>query len=182
MRQLCGSPEVSNGIGFLHGPMLNRFTERRQADLTSINVKSDYTKRRKMVITEKDAREAATLAARLRLALSTRGMEAIDLAKTIKVKRQTVYYWVDGTTKSIDSDNLHKAAHALGVRAAWLQNGEFPVYETPNMGDDQIQLVGFFDKMTSERRKALMEIAESYASKSETAPTRAVPYKSKVSK
>lgn len=132
-----------------------------------------------MGITEKQAREATTLSARLKLALSTRGMKGIDLARAIKVKRQTVYYWQDGTTKSIDGHNLHKVAKALGVRAAWLQNGDLPIYETPSLGDDHIQLVGFFDKMTPDQRKSLMDIAETFASKAETPPTKAAPYRVK---
>lgn len=132
-----------------------------------------------MAITEKQAREAVTLAARLKLALATRGVGAIDLARAIKVKRQTVYYWMDGTTKAIDSDNLHKAAHFLGVRAGWLQTGESPVYETPAMGEEEIQLVGFFNQLDPEQRKNLMDIAETFAVKAKAPASAAAPYKVK---
>jgi len=163
--------------------MLSGLARTSQADLPLNRVKSSYTTKtpqRIMAITEKQAREAVTLAARLKLALATRGIKGVDLARAIKVKRQAVYYWLDGTTKSIDSDNLHRAASFLGVRAGWLQNGEQPIYETPPMGEEEIQLVGFFQKMDDAQRRNFMDIAEALAVKEKTPATTAPPYRVKV--
>lgn len=132
-----------------------------------------------MHVTEEQLRKATTFSARLKLALAAKGMEPIGLAKAIGARKQTVYYWLKGTTKNPDSINLGRCAARLGVRSEWLQNGELPMFAPPEVGEEEAQLVGYYAKMDPERRKSLMEIAESMAAKSATKPTAAVPYKSK---
>lgn len=131
-----------------------------------------------MEITERQIREATTFAKRLKLALQVNGVESpAAFASKIKVKRQTVYYWLDGTTKNPDSHHVERAAHELGVRSKWLLAGELPIFIQPEAHDeDEIQLVGLFQAMDPTRRKTLLEIAEGMAQKSGR-PTAAAPYK-----
>jgi len=46
------------------------------------------------------------------------------LAKFVGVSRQAVMQWEDGTTKSLDAENLVRAARATGVDSFWLATGE----------------------------------------------------------
>jgi phage repressor protein C with HTH and peptisase S24 domain len=64
-----------------------------------------------------------TLADRLKLALTQAGMKQIDLARGIGITRGAVSLWFNGTTTSLESENLLKAAQILGVSANWLASG-----------------------------------------------------------
>lgn len=162
---------------------VNLLDLRCQADLPLRGVKLPYNKARSMSdVTLEQIRGATTLSARLKLALAAKGMSPASLAKAIQVKRQTVYYWVDGTTRNIDSGNLARAARALGVRPEWLQHGGDVMFPQPELGEEEIQLVGFFQAMSPDKREALMDSARTYAERSQGKPTTAAPYKSKVSR
>lgn len=132
-------------------------------------------------ITEKQLREATTFSKRLKLAMAAKGMGPVAFAKAIGAKRQTIYYWLDGTTKSPDSHHLEKGAGVLGVRPRWLLTGEMPMFMVPQpKDDDEIQLMGFYQTLDPARRKSLLEIAEGMAAKSAAKPTAASPFRAKV--
>lgn len=172
-----------NGLGLLHTPkvkstcrpMSSRFTPYGCQIRLHASIRTP-----RALVTQKQIREAITLAARLKLALAAKGLTSAALAKAIKVKRQTVYYWVDGTTKSIDSDNLAAAAKVLGVRSDWLRDGGDVMYPQPELTEHEVQLVGMFRDLPAEQQKHLMDIAETFATKSAVKPSPATPYRSKV--
>lgn len=133
-------------------------------------------------ITEKQLREATTPAARLKLALLARGMSQPALAKRIGVKRQTVHYWMTGATKNIDSSNLFAVAKVLGIRPRWLVTGELPMYPSPKMDEEAIQLVGYFEAMTPEAKQTLLKAAEAFAASPSVKASPAAPYRTTVRK
>ncbi len=65
-----------------------------------------------------------TLAERIQVALQIAGLKPADLARAAQVSRATVTLWMNGTTQSIDGENLTRAAGALGVSPHWLATGE----------------------------------------------------------
>lgn len=128
-------------------------------------------------ISAKEAAKAITLADRLEIAMRARGIENRNqLAKAIKVTRQTVYYWFGGQTKNIDSVNLMKASAALGVRYEWLLRGEMPVYSADPPTDDELQIIGFYRRMSEEDRMVFMKMARTLAGDSDAKPSKADPY------
>jgi len=63
------------------------------------------------------------------------------LAKLCGVARSTVYLWRDGTTQTLEGDNLLKAARVLGVRPEWLGEGRGPMIQDESM--DNVAEVAF---------------------------------------
>lgn len=67
-----------------------------------------------------------SLKERVAWALKRAGINQAELARRARVGRATVTLWLDGTTKTIEGDNLTRAADALDVNPRWLQTGEGP--------------------------------------------------------
>jgi transposase-like protein len=53
-------------------------------------------------------------------AAAENGYSVADIAKACGIKPQAVYQWMDGTTKSIDGDNLAELCELSGYRAIWI--------------------------------------------------------------
>lgn len=122
------------------------------------------------------AADVATLADRLNAALAGR-MTRAALAKRANVERQTVYYWFDGKTKSIDTPTLLRVANVLGVRAEWLQSGEGPMFQLPTLSDDEMQLVAFYRRIKDPTDQGvLMKMARSLAKDAGGAGDSGYPY------
>lgn len=74
--------------------------------------------------------EDATLAGRIRLGMAQAGLRSVsDLARKMKVNRQTVHRWVDGQGEKLTPEMLFNLADALNVSPKWLALGppESPV-------------------------------------------------------
>lgn len=66
-----------------------------------------------------------TLAERLKIAMAgPPKVRAADLARACGIKPPSVSDWLSGKTKSIDEDNLLKAARFLNVHPWWLASGK----------------------------------------------------------
>ncbi|MFC4158258.1 helix-turn-helix domain-containing protein [Chitinimonas lacunae] len=76
------------------------------------------------------------LSDRISLALKHAGMSQSELARAISIKSPSVNAWLNGRTKSIDGENLIRAAAALKVDATWLATGAGagPVEQDENYG------------------------------------------------
>ncbi len=82
-----------------------------------------------------------TLAERLKAALKEAGISQSELSRRVGVSRSAVSLWCDGTTTSLDGDNLLKTAEVLGISPVWLNTGrgkmkrgenkEIPLYDNP---------------------------------------------------
>lgn len=68
-------------------------------------------------------RENTNLATRLSEALLDAGMQKSELARFCGVSVQSVYGWLNGTTKTVRTPLLLKAAEALNVSSVWLATG-----------------------------------------------------------
>lgn len=66
----------------------------------------------------------STLQNRIAEALRRAKLKPIDLARQVGVTRGTVSQWVNGPTKTIEGDNLMRAARALNEDPHWLATGE----------------------------------------------------------
>ncbi|WP_153903434.1 helix-turn-helix domain-containing protein, partial [Acinetobacter baumannii] len=67
-----------------------------------------------------------TLAERLRYAmeiLPPKKVKGIDLARAVGVKPPSVSDWLSGRSKTMEGENLIKAAKFLGVNPDWLATG-----------------------------------------------------------
>jgi len=67
-----------------------------------------------------------TLSARLRSAMSAKGVKAVDLVRVTGAKPPSVHKWLTGGTKNLKGQNLVKTAEFLGVSDAWLAHGVPP--------------------------------------------------------
>lgn len=75
-------------------------------------------------------REDTTLAGRIKIGMAQAGIHSIaELARRMKLNRQTVHRWVDGQGDKLTPEHLFKLSDALQVSARWLALGppESPV-------------------------------------------------------
>lgn len=68
----------------------------------------------------------SALADRLQECLNDLDIKPAELSRRAKVSKAAVSLWMNGTTKSLEGDNLVKTAAALGVEPRWLQSGLGP--------------------------------------------------------
>lgn len=158
--------------------MVNPLAKSSQADLAAPRVKSVYIAGMAQThLTEQSVAAAVTLADRLKLAMKSRGIvTGAALAKLAIVERQTVYYWLDGTTKNIETITLLRVSRALGVRPEWLLNGELPTYAPPIPTEDETQIIGFYRRMTASDQHVFMKMAKTLAGDSDVPATKDDPF------
>lgn len=68
-----------------------------------------------------------TLAERLRYAMEVlppKKIKGVDLARAVGVKPPSVSDWLSGKSKTMEGENLLKAAKYLGVSPVWLATGK----------------------------------------------------------
>lgn len=65
-----------------------------------------------------------TFAKRIKLAISEAGATKKALSGAVGVSPSAITQWTDGSTKSIEGENLVKAARFLGVSPDWLATGK----------------------------------------------------------
>lgn len=116
------------------------------------------------------------LAERLAVLLKTSALTKAGLGKRLGVTRQTVYYWFNGQTKAIDTETALKLASEFRVRLAWVQNGEEPMYASPELSEDEHQIIAFYKRMSDTDKGVFMKMARTLATDSESKPTRGDPF------
>lgn len=70
--------------------------------------------------------EIKTLAQRLKYAmdiLPSKKIKGVELARAVGVKPPSVSDWISGKSKTMEGENLLKAANFLGVNPIWLASG-----------------------------------------------------------
>lgn len=75
-----------------------------------------------------------TLAERIRHLMEDRGVSAAELAKAAGARRQAVYQWLSGETKTLRGESLMGAARALRANPEWLASGKGDVDAKPAEG------------------------------------------------
>lgn len=68
---------------------------------------------------------------RLKEALATRGMKAIDLSEKLDISRGTISYYLSGKS-SPKADRFNLISQTLNVSEAWLLGYDVPMERTPN--------------------------------------------------
>lgn len=86
------------------------------------------------------AREDATLAGRIRMGMAAAGLRTpAELARRMKINRQTVYRWTDGQGDKLTPEMLFKLSDALGVNPRWLALGPPETPVPPSQLDHETQ-------------------------------------------
>lgn len=120
--------------------------------------------------------DLSTLAARLRFAMDRKRTNANRIEiETGEITRQAVGFMLDGTTTKPTWDKLVLLSAHLGVRTEWLAQGEGAMLPTPQLKDEEIQLIEYYRSMSKLHRKDLCDIAERWADEDDgdgPAPTR----------
>ncbi|TDB28427.1 XRE family transcriptional regulator [Stenotrophomonas sp. ATCM1_4] len=72
-----------------------------------------------------------TLADRLSIAMSKRGMSQAELARRCGVSQPSVHGWLSGKAKFLRGENLLRAASVLNVSEEWLATGQGSMDQRP---------------------------------------------------
>ena len=94
--------------------------------------------------------EMKLLSERVRHARKEAGLTQAEAARQIGVTREAFGQWESGQSKSIKSDNLHKAADTLCVDSRWLAVGE----SSPSV---KKRNEGTLNELSPEERALIME-------------------------
>ena len=103
-----------------------------------------------------------TLGARLRAALAGPPKKSqAALARACGVKPPSVHDWLSGETKTIEGQNLLRAAKFLGVSPEWLTTGKGPkhpgdvaaIEQAPTLTPKQQAWLGLFDGLTARQQE-----------------------------
>ena len=104
----------------------------------------------------------STLGERLALARSEAGLTQEQLASRVGTRQQTITDIETGRQQS--TTKIGSLAHALRVRALWLETGQEPmrfdgVAESPLdlLADDEREVLRLFRKMKPEQRRGLLD-------------------------
>jgi hypothetical protein len=121
--------------------------------------------------------EAASLAGRLKFAMSQRGTNPNKIELSTGIPRQTFYAVLRGQTQNFTYEVLTRVAKHLGVRSEWLARGEMPIHPAPTLKDeDEIQLVYDFRGMSPQHQRDLADIARRWADEDGTEPSPSRPF------
>lgn len=95
-------------------------------------------------------KEMKTLAERLKYAmdiLPSKKIKGVELARAVGVKPPSVSDWLSGKSKTMEGENLLKAAKFLGVNANWLATGNGNAKDKNNLNikEDELTNILFRD-------------------------------------
>lgn len=151
--------------------MVNLLGADCQISLAKASGKSAYIGGMKQATTKKRIATKpteTTLADRLETLLGLNpGLTRAGLAARVGVTRQAAYYWFNGKTRAIDSEAAFKIAEKFGVRAAWLQTGHGAMYASPELTDEEKQIIAFYKRMNDQDKNVLMKMARGLAADSD---------------
>ena len=89
--------------------------------------------------------DASTLSGRIQIAMLSAGIPTpSDLARRMKVGRQTVHRWLSGASDKITPQLLFTLSDALNVNAKWLALGEPPMWKPTALQIDEKELVDLY--------------------------------------
>lgn len=119
----------------------------------------------------------ATLAARLRKAMTLKAVNANQVEIATGITRQAIYLMLKGTTEKPSWPVLVKLCEYLGVRPEWLADGELPMYPAPVLDDDEIQLIEDYRTMSRPHQKDIRDIATRWAEEDAESPSKGRPFR-----
>lgn len=101
-----------------------------------------------------------TLADRLLIGMATSGIgrSAAKLAERLEVSRQTAGRWLNGTTESIESHTLMRAAGLFGFCPVWLATGDGSPTPMERVTADESVLLQAFRKMSPAEQNNLLDV------------------------
>lgn len=121
--------------------------------------------------------EANTLAGRLKEALRLNGTNPNQVEVKTGIARQTLYAILRGQTQTLSWPILVQLCAHLGVRPEWMAEGKLPMYPTPALDDEEIQLIHDYREMSMGHRRDLIDIARRWADEDAVTPSAASPFR-----
>lgn len=121
-----------------------------------------------------------TLSGRIRIGMAAKGIKnPADLARRIKVNRQTVHKWLAGQVTKLEPEFLFKLADELGLDPRWLATREGEPQPLLRMSLDQKRVLELYLALNPQLRRVWIKSGD--AMLQETGQTSAAqPFKAKV--
>lgn len=99
--------------------------------------------------------DETSLAGRIRIAMATQGIGSqSELARRMKVNRQTVHKWLNGEVHSLESALLFRLSDVLNVNPRWLALHAGSPIKRREMTEETLQLVELYEALAPALRDA----------------------------
>lgn len=101
-------------------------------------------------------REDATLAGRIRIGMASAGISSpAELARRMKVNRQTVHRWIAGEGDKLTPEMLFRLADALEVNPQWLALGAPHSPVKPHIPSvEESELIALYEKLPAAAKES----------------------------
>ena len=118
-----------------------------------------------------------SLAGRIKIGMATQGIATeSELARRVKLNRQTVHKWLSGEVKTIDPDTLFKLADVLNVDPKWLATKEGEPQQPQRVSLEHKRLIELYNALPEHMRRAWLKSGDALLSETgDTSPAR--PFK-----
>jgi transcriptional regulator with XRE-family HTH domain len=98
--------------------------------------------------------DSMSLAGRIKIGMAMQGIDSVsELARRVKLNRQTVHKWWSGEVDTIDLENLFRLADVLEVDPRWLGTKEGDPQPQQRVTPELRQLIATYQAMDDRDRR-----------------------------
>lgn len=99
-----------------------------------------------------------SLAGRIKIGMATQGIASeAELARRLKINRQTVHKWLSGEVKTIDPETLFRLAAVLELDPQWLATKEGAPQKPERVTLEHKRLIELYNALPAHMRRAWLK-------------------------
>lgn len=102
-----------------------------------------------------------TLAGRIKIGMAAKGIKnPTELAKRLKMRRQTVHKWLSGDVEKLDAASLFLLADELELSARWLATRDGQPQPKRTISPDDQRVIDLYNGLKPEARAAWVQTGD----------------------